>query len=272
MKGVFSAPSRDAEGGFTTPPRLELFSTEFGSGTRHVHAHAPQGRQHSMPPPATVHCSPATQLAHVPPGRNRHKLLVQIRGPATLSRQAHMLPSVSVPQSAAATQTAHLVSTQRPLAQSLRLAQVLLMAQRGHVPPPQSTSVSAPFLTPSVQVGPDGVVAVATQVPLWHVPTLQAVPLSFALHLPFLQRFLPFFFSQSPLSHFAHSPHFGLHLPDLAAPASSGSARPSRPSDPARATANARRQDPAAVRVRVRLSKQSASMPRSSRVMREWRS
>src|SRR5215208_6240909 len=38
--------------------------------------------------------------------------------------------------------------------------------------------------------------------PFRHVPSLQAVPFGFGLHLPFLQTFLPFFFLQSPFWHF----------------------------------------------------------------------
>src|SRR5687768_5753543 len=40
-----------------------------------------------------------------------------------------------------------------------------------------------------------GAAAAATQVPLWQVPILHGVPKAFALHLPGLQCFLPFFFS-----------------------------------------------------------------------------
>jgi len=55
------------------------------------------------------------------------------------------------------------------------------------------------------------------QVPAAPVVTLQTVPAAFGWHVPFLQRFLPFFFWHLPLSHRSHSPHFGLHVPDLAA-------------------------------------------------------
>src|SRR5687768_6297168 len=68
-----------------------------------------------------------------------------------------MPPPTSVPQSVLGSAHCSQASiSHRALAQSLRLAQVLPVAQRGHVPPPQSTSVSAPFVMPSLQVGPDG--------------------------------------------------------------------------------------------------------------------
>jgi hypothetical protein len=55
------------------------------------------------------------------------------------------------------------------------------------------------------------------QLPFWQVPSEQGVPSSFGLHFPALQTFLPFFFSQSPFSHFSHSSQSFLHLPDSAA-------------------------------------------------------
>ena len=47
----------------------------------------------------------------------------------------------------------HLPLLQIPDEQSLGKAQCLTKAHGGHVPPPQSVSVSFPFLTVSVQVG-----------------------------------------------------------------------------------------------------------------------
>jgi hypothetical protein len=47
------------------------------------------------------------------------------------------------------------------LMQSVPTLQLLPDGHAGHVPPPQSTSVSFPFLTRSVQVG------------AWHVPPMQ---------------------------------------------------------------------------------------------------
>src|SRR5262245_58389962 len=41
----------------------------------------------------------------------------------------------------------------RPLTQSWLLRHLLPLVQRGQILPPQSTSVSSPFLTPSLQVG-----------------------------------------------------------------------------------------------------------------------
>jgi hypothetical protein len=43
--------------------------------------------------------------------------------------------------------------TQRPVVQSVPTTQALPWEHWGHVGPPQSTSVSLPFFTPSVQVG-----------------------------------------------------------------------------------------------------------------------
>jgi len=124
--------------------------------------------------------------------------------------------------------------------------------------PPQSTPVSVPFLRPSLQV--------TLQLPARHRPPFaQGNPSPVALHLPFLQCFLPFFLRHWPLSHFWHSPHWGVHLPDVAfASAASGSVRPSRPTaaarDPARAAARARRREPVSIRERARRSNRSGSM------------
>ena len=77
------------------------------------------------------------------------------------------------------------VPVQMALAQSLRLRHPLPTAQGGQSGPPQSTSVSRPFLTPSLHVGDRGVrgVALRVQVPLWQVPSEHSVPFAFALHL-----------------------------------------------------------------------------------------
>jgi hypothetical protein len=62
--------------------------------------------------------------------------------------------------------------------------------------------------------------AAATQLPPWQLPPAHGVLFAFAVHLPGLQRFLPFFFLHLPLSHCSHAPHACLHLPDLAQPSS----------------------------------------------------
>ena len=98
-----------------------------------------------------------------------------------------------------------------------------LMLIRLHVPEQQVGS--APSV---VHAAPDGLRQLAPQfvrppgqvhAPFWQVAppagALHAVPFALGLHLPCLQTFLPFFFSQSPLWHFSHSLHFGWHLPDL---------------------------------------------------------
>ena len=104
------------------------------------------------------------------------------------------------------------------------------------------------------------------QLPSWQVPTEQGVPLSLALHLPFLHFFPCLVFSQLPFLHFWHSPHRGLHLPPAAA--SIGEARPRRPSTPLR-VASARRREPADARVRVRISNRLCSTRSSSSVAGE---
>ena len=48
---------------------------------------------------------------------------------------------------------AQIPEVQVPLEQSVPTAQTLPVAHAGQVPPPQSTSVSAPFFAPSVHVG-----------------------------------------------------------------------------------------------------------------------
>jgi hypothetical protein len=84
--------------------------------------------------------------------------------------------------------------------------------------------------------------AVATQLPPWHAPPLQAVPSgSFALHLPFLR--------------FLQGGH-GFFL----ATASSRDAAATRPSAPPRTVVSALRREPAVVRERVRVSKRESSM------------
>ena len=56
----------------------------------------------------------------------------------------------------------------------------------------------------------------AAQSPPRQVPTVQAVPSGSGRHLPFLQRFLPFFRLHLPFLHWLHSAHAGLHFLDLA--------------------------------------------------------
>jgi hypothetical protein len=61
------------------------------------------------------------------------------------------------------------VPWQMPVTQSAGTLQCLPEAQAGQVPPPQSTSVSAPSCAPSLQVVP-------MQTPLVQAPVLQSVP------------------------------------------------------------------------------------------------
>jgi hypothetical protein len=80
--------------------------------------------------------------------------LVQTLGPpATGARQTHDCPLVSAPQlEGVELHAVHVPLMHKAPAQSLRLTQVFPSAQRGQAPP-QSTSVSLPFLIPSLQVG-----------------------------------------------------------------------------------------------------------------------
>jgi hypothetical protein len=101
----------------------------------------------------------------------------------------------------------HAVQTllrQKAVVQSARLLHLLPVVQRGQSGPPQSTSLSLPFLTPSLQVagisagggGPGGTgVAEATQEPNEQMaegtPAIEHdVPFAFFLQR---HRFLPFF-------------------------------------------------------------------------------
>src|SRR5215207_7976603 len=61
----------------------------------------------------------------------------------------------------------------------------------------------------------------ARQAPFVQAPSEHSVPFAFGLSLPFLHVFLPFFRSHLPFLQVWHSLGFGLHLPDLAASASS---------------------------------------------------
>ena len=102
-----------------------------------------------------------------------------------------------VAQTAPGTHAWH-VPLQMALAQSVRLRQPLLTAQRGQSGPPQSTSVSRPFLTPSLHVG--GMVTSAVgggavgggavvQLPFpSQVPPAQGVPAGcLPVHFPFFR-------------------------------------------------------------------------------------
>ena len=74
------------------------------------------------------------------------------------------------------------MSTQLPLRQSPTLLQVCPAAHLGQTGPPQSVSVSPPFLMPSTQVGLAGTQTLAAQAPLLQSePTLQIHPF---WHLP----------------------------------------------------------------------------------------
>jgi len=69
---------------------------------------------------------------------------------------------------------AHTPPQQALLWQSLASRHFLPLTQAGHTPPPQSTSVSMPFCTPSVQVGSRQVPLLQNWpqqlVPVWHAP------------------------------------------------------------------------------------------------------
>jgi hypothetical protein len=69
---------------------------------------------------------------------------------------------------------AHAIAVQTPLAQSVAIAHAFVSEHSGQEPPPQSTSVSAPFFTMSWQLG-------AWQMPPVHTPWLQSVPVAHVL-------------------------------------------------------------------------------------------
>jgi hypothetical protein len=119
--------------------------------------------------------------------------------PAGIGLSHRHVPRASEPQSCAGVQVTQTPPVQVPLMQSLATEQVLPLAQRGQEPP-QSTSVSVPFLMPSEQVGTTGATG-AAQTPPWQNPTLHGVPPALAWHVPFLH-FLPWFvFLHLPFLH-----------------------------------------------------------------------
>jgi hypothetical protein len=79
----------------------------------------------------------------------------------------------------------HRFIVQAAVAQSLGAAHTRKSSHRGHVVvPPQSTSVSPPLITPSVQVGALHVIAVASQTPLAQsAPSRQTSPVSQGSHV-----------------------------------------------------------------------------------------
>jgi hypothetical protein len=65
----------------------------------------------------------------------------------------HREPSLSTPHGLVALHPWHVPEKHKALAQSCRVAHFLLSAQRRQLPPPQSTSLSVPFWSSSLQVG-----------------------------------------------------------------------------------------------------------------------
>jgi hypothetical protein len=149
------------------------------------------------------------------------------------------------------------------------LQQVRSAGQTVPQPPQLASFVRVLMQLPLQKVSPsaqgDGGAA-AMQLPFWQIPVVQGVPNRSGWHLPRRQRFLPcFVLRHFPRRQCAHSPHLGLHLPDRAASAWSGSARPSRPRAPPRTAVRTARRDPAAAHERARASKRSASIGESFR-------
>src|SRR5262245_46604470 len=101
-------------------------------------------------PPAGAHCSSPVQSSQEPPANSSHVCREQNRSASTLSRVKQGCPFVSRPHSSALPGEAQAPSAQRAVVQSSRVSQVFPARQRRQ-PPPQSTSVSAPFLRPSPQ-------------------------------------------------------------------------------------------------------------------------
>ena len=121
-------------------------------------------------------------------------------------------------------------------------------------PPNRSEQKSGPLDEPlaphrreqQVELGPAGLQVwplieqqpQVTGLRIW--PGAQAGRRASGLHLPFRQRFLPFFFWPFPLSHRSHAPQGCSHLPDLADQTSSGSTAASSEIMPARRPPRAR--------------------------------
>jgi len=127
----------------------------------------------------------------------------------------------------------HLPALHTPLAalQSASALQLLPHAHTGHVPPPQSTSVSLAFFTPSLQLGVEQVFALESQTPLVQSPPEEQPrpsphfaghepPQSLSVSLPFFCPSLQVAVEQSfadgshtrleqsaPEAHFCPSPH-----------------------------------------------------------------
>jgi hypothetical protein len=142
-------------------------------------------------------------------------------------------------------QLAQTEAVQVAVAQSSRLVQCCPLPQRGQLPP-QSTSLSLPFLTLSLQVGGGG----------GEVSRSCAA----ACFLAFLRHF------------FLASPDFFLHLALRSwAAASSPPGQPIRPRAPATSPPRARRREPAVLRDRVRVSKWDPSMGSVPWVLRTTR-
>ncbi|WP_248354746.1 hypothetical protein [Anaeromyxobacter oryzae] len=106
---------------------------------------------------------PATldvQVPRAPPASHRVQVPVQAVLQQTPSTQKPLAQAPGAAQ-ASPSGAAQTLPLQAPLAQSPLEAQVLAVPQRGQVVPPQSTSVSVPFLTASAQLGD------------WHEPDAQ---------------------------------------------------------------------------------------------------
>jgi hypothetical protein len=153
--------------GQLAPPQSTSVSVPFFTTSVHVGAwqmlpmHTPLAQS-----AATPQTLPAAHLAHVPPPQST---------------------SVSAPffTTSAHVGAWHLSGepVHTPLWQSPATAHVLPVVHFEHVPPPQSTSVSAPFLTTSVQVGAWH--TLLTQTPLWQsVPAEQILPVAHVGHPP----------------------------------------------------------------------------------------
>jgi hypothetical protein len=91
---------------------------------------------------------------HCPTANGAVLDLIQL-DPVMLTTQVQAEPSVSTPHSVELRQLVHNPELQCAVAQSFRLLHVRSLAHRGQLPP-QSLSLSLPFLMPSVHLGPGG--------------------------------------------------------------------------------------------------------------------
>jgi hypothetical protein len=106
--------------------------------------------------------------------------------------------------------------SQTPSTQSVATAHFFVSAHFGHVPPPQSTSVSAPFMVPSVH---EGAAAAHVFVPGSQTVLVQSEPVVQALELAHFGHVAPPQSTSVSAPSFTPSVHEGVaHLPPVHTP------------------------------------------------------